>query len=108
MQSKEIKEYDGRWRTSGCNNDFDCPHEEEWDELHYDCSLCKGSKKIMVCTIKDPTLREVDCYGCTDAGYKRIAAILGARKSEKKAISSRENGKKGGRPKKPLPTLGDK
>lgn len=26
-------EYDGRWCSSGCGNDFDCPHEESWAEL---------------------------------------------------------------------------
>lgn len=98
MQSKEVKEYDGRWCTSSCGNDYDCPHEEKWDELHYDCTICKDSKRIMVCTLKDPILREFSCYECTESGIARIAKVLGSIKSEKKSNSSRENGKKGGRP----------
>jgi hypothetical protein len=40
------------------------------------------------------------CPECGAEIGKLVASMLGSIKSEKKAISSRENGKKGGRPKK--------
>ena len=66
--------------TSGCGNDFDCPCE-----VDHCCALtttCEGGEH---CddhyVIKNPA-----------------AVALGSIKSEKKSISSKENGKKGGRP----------
>lgn len=29
---KEVQKYEGQWCTSACYNDYDCPHEERFDE----------------------------------------------------------------------------
>lgn len=66
--------------TSSCGNDYDCPCEAE-----HCCALtttCEGEEH------------------CDDHYVPKnpAAVALGSIKSEKKANSSRENGKKGGRP----------
>lgn len=70
--------------TSGCGNDFDCPCEA--DHCCALTTMCEGGEH------------------CDDHYVPKnpAAVALGSIKSEKKAISSRENGKKGGRPKKEI------
>lgn len=84
MQSKECRF--GHVCTSGCQKDFDC--------------LCQSEH---CCAFTE------NCDGCDDHYVEKnpAAVTLGSIKSEKKAAASRENGKKGGRPKKDLQTLTD-
>lgn len=32
FSAKPIPQYEGQWCTSACYNDYDCPHEELFDE----------------------------------------------------------------------------
>lgn len=64
--------------TSSCGNDYDCPCQ-----VDHCCALTE------------------DCESCDDHFENKnpAAVALGSIKSDKKTKSSRENGKKGGRPK---------
>ena len=78
---KEKKCRFGHTCTNRCGNDIDCPCQSEH-----------------CCAVTD------NCEGeeyCDDHYYEKnpAAVTLGSIKSEKKAKSSKENGKKGGRPK---------
>lgn len=83
MQSKEITCRFGHICTSRCGNDIDCPCQSE-----HCCAFTEGCEGGEHC----------------DDHYKNHNAVAlgklgGQSKSEAKIKSSRENGKKGGRPK---------
>lgn len=60
---KPIPEYEGQWCTSACYNDYDCPHEERFEEemgirhvdvksnkktTHYEVVVVEGKPMINV------------------------------------------------------------
>lgn len=65
--------------------------DEDW---RYDASTNTGGRKFI--GYKSELMAQ---YGINE-GASRLGAMGGSVKTEKKAASSRENGKKGGRPKK--------
>lgn len=69
----------------------------------YSAHSCECGKlnRIMEERLKDVSIEHLLGYAQKRMGEKNLAAsLMGSVSSEKKTISSRENGKKGGRPKK--------
>lgn len=61
---KPIPEYEGQWCTSACYNDYDCPHEERFEEemgiRHVDVKSNKETTHYEVVVVEGKPMTKVD------------------------------------------------
>lgn len=59
-----IKEYEGQWCTSACYNDYDCTHEERFDEefgiQHLDVKSDKETRHYEVVWVEGEHMTRVE------------------------------------------------